>query len=172
MSTSQRLYFYAEKLNESDHEPANEDRVIATRETANLVSSLCDDGLHRPALDLDIPCRLVPSSTEGHFHLYIEVGMTEAVYMELCDALAKAGLISSFYNKCAQLRKATFLRPEWVKKAVCTGVSASWCPVCGDCGCERDLDGEWGDPNPECPLHGDGSTHGDGITNAEQEVSI
>ena len=38
----------------------------------------------------------------------------------------------------------------------CTGVSAAWCPVCGDCKCpdrEQDLD------DPRCPLHGSASDH-------------
>lgn len=43
----------------------------------------------------------------------------------------------------------------------CTGISASWCPRCGDCKCpER---GEFaGDmDSPDCPLHALNSTHGD-----------
>lgn len=38
----------------------------------NLISSLCDDEMHRPALDIDVPCRVVPSSTEGHCHIYFD----------------------------------------------------------------------------------------------------
>lgn len=43
----------------------------------------------------------------------------------------------------------------------CTGISASWCPRCGDCKCpER---GEFaGDmDSPDCPLHALNSTHGE-----------
>ena len=51
----------------------------------------------------------------------------------------------------------------------CTGVSAGWCPIHGDCICPVDehgehitMDGEgFGRDNPACPLHGDGSTHGE-----------
>jgi hypothetical protein len=49
-----------------------------------------------------------------------------------------------------------------VERIECTGVAASWCPVCGDCGCARDEDGELVDenvPNDECPLHGFRSQH-------------
>ncbi len=54
----------------------------------------------------------------------------------------------------ARLRKAEL---KLARGAVaCTGLSASWCPVCGDCCC----------PNPEgakddenCPLHAPGSRH-------------
>lgn len=38
----------------------------------------------------------------------------------------------------------------------CTGLSASWCPVCGDCTC-RDPPESRNDA--ECPLHGDRSKH-------------
>lgn len=39
--------------------------------------------------------------------------------------------------------------------AICTGISARWCPVHGDCTCpdESDLCEEW------CPLHGLASSH-------------
>lgn len=45
----------------------------------------------------------------------------------------------------------------------CTGVAAVWCPRCGDCTCPEDptnrciRDRE----DPECPLHGERSTHAD-----------
>jgi hypothetical protein len=39
----------------------------------------------------------------------------------------------------------------------CTGISASWCPVHGDCTCV-DVD----DRNDDtCPLHAERSTHGE-----------
>lgn len=50
-------------------------------------------------------------------------------------------------------------------KVECTGISASWCPVCGDCTCPRDEDGGCMQDgfdvveDSECPLHGMQSTH-------------
>lgn len=41
----------------------------------------------------------------------------------------------------------------------CSGVSAGWCPIHGDCTC-RDPDDKNDD---DCPLHSAGSTHGDPI---------
>lgn len=99
-----------------DHAPEDEDRVRCSKEEANLVGSLCDDGLHRPVLDLDFPCRLVPSSTEGHFHLYLEVALETEPYLRLVRALAEAKVVSAFYAKAAEVRRQTFVRPEWVKK--------------------------------------------------------
>lgn len=44
----------------------------------------------------------------------------------------------------------------------CTGISARWCPRCGDCTCPGDPDR--GDPmdDPRCPLHASSSPHGEG----------
>ncbi len=112
-----RLYYKAEFLNDSSHEPsAEEAREVCSKEEANLVSSLCEDGMHRPVIDIDMPCRLVPSTTSGHFHLYIEWPMTWERYEALLEALEKAGVISSNYLKYSKIRGATFCRPEWVKK--------------------------------------------------------
>lgn len=43
----------------------------------------------------------------------------------------------------------------------CTGWAASWCPVHGDCACERDPSGERIDAmRDRCPLHADDAAHG------------
>lgn len=66
---------------------------------------------------------------------------------------------------------------------ICTGITAAWCPVHGDCTCPRSVDGEirwhyepgivsvYGVPahsetakfvteyDPACPLHGERSEH-------------
>lgn len=85
----------------------------------NLISSLCEDGLHRPALDIDIPCRVVPSSTEGHCHIYFdEVALTWEKYVDLLNALAEAGILDRKYVEHSIARGQTLLRPPWVHKAV------------------------------------------------------
>lgn len=38
----------------------------------------------------------------------------------------------------------------------CTGVSASWCPIHGDCVCDRENDEM---NSEECPLHSRNSSH-------------
>ncbi len=41
----------------------------------------------------------------------------------------------------------------------CTGMTARWCPIHGDCDCpETNAIGDW-DFTPRCPLHGDASNH-------------
>lgn len=44
---------------------------------------------------------------------------------------------------------------------LCTGIAASWCPVCGDCACPRTVDGERIDNEgaDDCPLHAASSAH-------------
>lgn len=84
---------------------------------ANLVSSLCDDGLHRPALDIDIPCTYVQSSTDGHGHLYFPtVALNWEDYQELLDVLAKFGIVEPRYVEHSKMRGQTLLRPPGVKK--------------------------------------------------------
>ena len=116
-SRSARLYYHVEDLNGSDEPLSTEEyRVPCEKAKANLVGSLCLDGKHRPVLDIDFPARLVPSTTPGHFHLYLEVALEEAEYMELLQALGKARVLSSFYARASRTRKQSFCRPEWVKK--------------------------------------------------------
>lgn len=47
------------------------------------------------------------------------------------------------------------VRRRWSNK--CTGVSAAWCPIHGDCICVRE--GTAGLDDPNCPLHSLESTH-------------
>lgn len=83
---------------------------------ANVVSSEAEDGLHYPVIDIDFPAYVVPSSTPGHVHLYIEKGLPWAVYSKLLIALADAHIIQEGYlNACLQ-RHMTFVRLPWVTK--------------------------------------------------------
>lgn len=91
-------------------------RVPATKDGANLISSLCSDGKQRPLLDLDVPARYVPSTTPGHGHLYIDVACSWDKYAAMLLAMADAGVLEAGYVAAALDRGATFLRPEWVKK--------------------------------------------------------
>jgi hypothetical protein len=92
--------------------------VAPTEENpANLVSSLCLDGKHRPAIDVDVPVRLIPSSTPDHWHLYFPtVELDPDAYFELLDALAKAGIIGAGFAHHSRRRGASWLRLPGVKK--------------------------------------------------------
>lgn len=98
-------------------------------EQANLTSSVVADTMieggfwpshdavmHAPALDIDVPARLVPSSTPGHSHLYIDVPMDWATYSNLLRALGAAGILETGYVEASIRQGATFLRPEGMTK--------------------------------------------------------
>lgn len=95
-----------------------EKRDPVVKADANLVSSLCVDGRHRPVLDLDVPARYVPSTTPGHDHLYIDLpaGLTWEQYEAVLVALGNAGILEPGYVSAARRRHATFVRPQGVKK--------------------------------------------------------
>jgi hypothetical protein len=85
---------------------------VEEERVCNVVSSHVDgeEGMHAVALDIDMPCELVPSKTPGHFHLYIEKKMPWHQYVSLLTALADAGIIEAGYLWASVRDKATFLR--------------------------------------------------------------
>lgn len=88
---------------------------------ALVASSQTHDGMHRPALDIDIPARLVPSSTPGHSHLYLDVDLTWEKYRRLLEVLDEVGVIEKGYTYVAMEREATFVRLPWIKKKPIAG---------------------------------------------------
>lgn len=116
---------------ESSENGGMDERVDADLDAgANVISSLRTDqhGLERHALliDLDVPAYLVPSSTEGHSHLYVDVSMNRAAYFRVLDALADAGVIERGYSDVSQRKGATYLRLPWVKKEATPPPSDPW----------------------------------------------
>lgn len=89
---------------------------------ANLVSSQLVDGRHAPALDLDLHCELLESSTPGHHHLLIDHPLPWWRYRMLLLALVWAGLIERKYYRHSVRRGMTFLRLPGVTKGVARGV--------------------------------------------------
>lgn len=85
---------------------------------ANLVSSLTDEGMHMPALDIDLPCRLVESTTKGHYHLFIDKPMTWESYRLLLEALEELGIIEKGFLDASVARGASFLRTKKPKEKV------------------------------------------------------
>jgi len=83
----------------------------------NLYSSeLAGQEYHVPTLDIDLECELHPSTTEGHFHLYIDKPMTWEDYAFLLEALEAVGIIQKGFYELSIARKASFLRKPGVKK--------------------------------------------------------
>lgn len=71
---------------------------------------------HAVLLDLDVPAYLVPSSTPGHSHLYVDVLVPKSELIELLEVLAKTGVIEQGYAEASIKRGRTCLRLPWVKK--------------------------------------------------------
>lgn len=69
------------------------------------------------ALDIDLPAVLLPSSTPGHSHLYIDHEMTWDDYAEVLTVLGSVGILEPGYVAASLARKATLLRLPWVTKS-------------------------------------------------------
>jgi len=84
---------------------------------ANVASSLCTDGKHRPALDIDIPCEFIPSSTPGHGHLYFpEMKLSWERYQELMTTLAAYGIVDKKWAAHSRRNGQSLVRLPTVKK--------------------------------------------------------
>lgn len=101
---------------------------------ANLVSSLCEDGMHRPALDIDIPfgtvdlssllllgALVVVPSSSGNTHVYApSAAMTWSDYLALLGSLVDERLVEDRYVAHSFNRGQTLLRLPGVPKYVTT----------------------------------------------------
>lgn len=112
-----RRFFKAEKLNDLS---AVEDNLTELshedRSNANLVSSLRADGTHAPAFDLDRKAVLLPSTTPGNHHLYIDEVLSWAQYRALLRGFYKAGLLDASVYWRSLYRGTTHVRPPWTRK--------------------------------------------------------
>lgn len=75
-----------------------------------------DRGRHVLAIDVDHRCRIIPTSTPGHFHLVIDKVMDWAELQEILVALANAGIVEQGYLDASVRRRAAHLRLPWVTK--------------------------------------------------------
>lgn len=118
-----RLYHVIDWGNDdSDDKQSNRpgDRAFVTAlQDANVVTSrhFATAG-HALVLDIDHPTWLMPSTTPGHYHLYVDVpgGITNEKYKTLLEALANAGVIEWGYASASIARGFTSVRLPWVQK--------------------------------------------------------
>ena len=86
----------------------------------NIVGSLINDesgpARHAIVLDLDVPAYLVPSSTPGHSHLYIDVEIEEQDYWDLIHRLADLGVVEQGWYYSGLNKGYTAVRLPWIKK--------------------------------------------------------
>ncbi len=93
----------------------DEEDVLMITKDGRMVST-AEEKFHAPVLDLDFPAMLIPSTTPGHFHLYLDTYIPHDKYMDLLDALAEARIIESGYSAASQKNGFTAVRAPWVKK--------------------------------------------------------
>ena len=93
--------------------------MVADIEDADLVTSEVEgkEGRHKLVLDIDFPAKLLPSSTPGHFHLFIDKEMSWEAYQEVLEVLADAGIIEYGYRGASEERGFTGVRVPWKKKS-------------------------------------------------------
>lgn len=106
---------HQDEFGDPDDSPYNTDEPEEARKQveardANLISSRCRNGKHAPVLDIDFEARLLPSRTEGHYHLYLDKQMPWWKYRILLKVLAWTGIIEPGYYGASVERKMTFLR--------------------------------------------------------------
>lgn len=105
--------FLAQRLLEQesyfDHVDESEANVVSSRITV-------DGSVHMPVLDIDFPAKLIPSSTEDHYHLYLDIEVPHEKYMKLLEVLAECGIISKGCAAASIARGATFVRKPGVLK--------------------------------------------------------
>lgn len=85
---------------------------------ANLVSSLTFNGTHAPIIDLDFPHRVVPSSTPGHSHLFLDVEMSRFKLIVLMLTLWFCGVVEMGHAVWTIRRGASFVRIPGQPKTV------------------------------------------------------
>lgn len=116
-----RLYARVEQgildRNPETYVPDPHDFQFVAESDANLVTSATGNGdWHLPVIDLDVPHRLEPSSTEGHAHLYIDVPVKWDDYVALLDVLAQTGIVERGYVEASKSKGATMVRKPGVFK--------------------------------------------------------
>jgi hypothetical protein len=96
----------------------NEAEVVTslTGEKKKDLLGFTAESMHRPILDIDIPMHIIPSTTEGHGHLYIDKEVSWSKYRRLLHALAECGIIERGYLNVSIAREHTAVRLPWVKK--------------------------------------------------------
>lgn len=102
----------------SGYEGADVRQPVFTIEAANGVSSERRNapGRHALLLDVDRPAWLIPSSTEGHAHLYVDLDCSWRDLRRFLRAAARIGLIEPGYARASEQRKHTALRLPWIRK--------------------------------------------------------
>jgi hypothetical protein len=88
----------------------------APKGTDGVPSHFSDGPTHKPVLDIDVPAMLVPSSTPGHHHLYIDAPMSWPDYVKLMKVLGEVGILQKGYVHASIQREGSWVRAPWIRK--------------------------------------------------------
>lgn len=114
-----RLFARANLTEATDADYTPQEFQFVPESDANLITSATGKGdWHLPVLDLDIPHTYVPSSTEGHGHLYLDTPVKWSDYEKLLRTLARLGILEHGYVEASIAKGATMVRKPGVKKAI------------------------------------------------------
>lgn len=81
-----------------------------------ITSEIEGSDKHKVILDIDFGAQLIPSSTPGHFHLYLDKEVEWSKFKTLLSALAKAGIVEHGYADASINRGYSAVRLPWVEK--------------------------------------------------------
>lgn len=95
----------------------DKDRVADDGPEHNLVSShIPGTRKHAPIIDLDFRHRYVPSSQEGHAHLYLDVPISRFRWTLLMIGLYAGGVVEQGFFWWSLRRGGNYVRREGLKK--------------------------------------------------------
>lgn len=96
----------------------NPPRDVDCIDEANLATSRMEgeEDMHKPVIDIDLPVKLIPSTTWGHFHLFIDKEMSWEDYQILLRALAVVGIVEPGYVNASIERGYSAVRLPWIRK--------------------------------------------------------
>lgn len=87
-----------------------DEAVLISSEVRTVDGEEVDEELFAPVIDLDFPCKLVPSSTKNHYHLFINKALTKKQFIDLLSGLHSAGLIDTGFVNQYDDSETTFVR--------------------------------------------------------------
>jgi hypothetical protein len=139
----------------------NDHEGVTDIEHANLITSIVEAGglsrlggeftQHKVVIDVDLPVIVLPSSTPGHHHLFIDKAMDWATYLAVLEVLTAAGIVEPGYLAAAERRGHTAVRLPWVRKPATVPVPLPAAPLLDPSDCTY---------GAGCPIHpGAGGSH-------------
>lgn len=88
-------------------------------EKANAITSVVqgsEGAAHKLVIDVDFPVHAVPSSTPGHFHLYIDKIISFDHLVGILHAMSDAGIVETGYAGAVEDQGFATVRAPWTKK--------------------------------------------------------